>query len=132
MKTTSRVPTLSTPAPPGSVSGDVSTTFRLPAAMLAHADLLARTLRPPPGGKLTRSNVLRAALERGLIELEHDLVNDIDDTIRRRSGNSELPSLEEVGAEIDSRNVAADLAAVLAELDAMRARVAALTTEGVE
>lgn len=76
---------------------DVSTTFRLPGALLARADELAARLPAPPGVKLSRSSVLRAALERGLSGLEADAA---------RTG---LPP--------------PDLAGLAVELDALRARV---------
>jgi len=81
---------------------EVSCTFRCPATLIERADAIAAL--PPSGGEtLNRSSVLRAALAAGLTVLEQR-----------------------------SKAQPADLAGVLAELDAMRARVAALTTEGVE
>lgn len=90
---------------------DVSTTLRLPAALLARADELAARLTPPPGGRVSRSNVLRAALERGLSAMETD------------------------AGPVDGGSVATapDLRGLLAELDALRAKVAgALALPGVE
>lgn len=77
---------------------DVSTSIRLPGSLLTRADALAAVLPGPPGSKLTRSGVIRAALERGLSGLEAD-------------ASSSPPYLS----------------GVLAELDALRARVEALT-----
>jgi len=82
---------------------DVSTTLRLPAALLARADELAARIPAPPGGRVSRSNVLRAALDRGLSGLEAD------------------------AARATSTATPPDLSGVLAELDALRARVEALT-----
>ena len=85
-----------------SALSDVSCTFRCPAALIERADALAAL--PPSGGEtVNRSGVLRAALAAGLTVLEQR-----------------------------SKAQPADLAGVLAELDAMRARVAAVTTGGVE
>lgn len=85
-----------------SALSEVSCTFRCPASLIERADAIAAL--PPSGGEtLNRSSVLRAALAAGLTVLEQR-----------------------------SKAQPADLAGVLAELDAMRARVAALTTEGVE
>lgn len=81
---------------------EVSCTFRCPASLIERADAIAAL--PPSGGEtLNRSSVLRAALAAGLTVLEQR-----------------------------SKAQPADLAGVLAELDAMRARVAALTTGGGE
>jgi len=82
---------------------DVSTTLRLPAALLARADELAARIPAPPGGRVSRSNVLRAALDRGLSGLEAD------------AARARVPP---------------DLAGLAVELDALRARLAvALTVE---
>jgi len=110
----------------------------LSAEWIECADFLARSLTPPPGGYLTRTDVLQAALKRGLQDLTGDLVRDIDDTIRRQTGARELPSLEETLDEADRREVAhlaavdraavdraaVDRAAVLVELDALRSNLA--------
>ena len=96
-------------ARPVSDAADVSTTLRLPAAVLARADELAARLPPPPGGRVSRSNVLRAALDRGLAALEAD------------------------AARATSPATPPDLSGVLAELDTLRAKVAAMAgprTEG--
>jgi hypothetical protein len=82
---------------------DVSTSIRLPGSLLTRADALAALLPVPTGGKLTRSGVIRAALERGLSGLEAD------------------------AARATSTATPPDLSGVLAELDALRARVEALT-----
>ncbi len=76
---------------------DVSTSLRLPGSLLARADVLAGLLPGSPGSRLTRSGVIRAALDRGLAALE-----------------AEAPG---------SRSPAPDLAGLAAELDALRARV---------
>lgn len=91
-------------ARPVSTDPDVSTSLRLPGSLLSRADALAAVLPGPPGSKLTRSGVIRAALERGLTALE---------------------------AEATPSPSPPDLSAVLTELDALRARVvAALETAG--
>ena len=70
--------------------------------MLARIDAVAARLPPPPGGKVSRSNVLRAALDRGLSSLEADT------------------------ARPTSPAGPANIADLLAELDALRAKVAAM------
>ena len=81
---------------------DVSTSIRLPGSLLTRADALAGMLPGPPGSKLTRSGVIRAALDRGLAALEAD------------------------AARATSPATPPDLSGVLAELDALRAKVAAM------
>lgn len=78
---------------------DVSTSIRLPGSLLTRADALAALLPGPPGSKLTRSGVIRAALERGLSGLEAD------------AERAALPAAP------------ADLAGLAAELDALRVRL---------
>jgi hypothetical protein len=153
------------------VADDVSTTFRLPAAWIARADALTAQLPPPAGGKLTRSNVLRAALERGLDDLEEAVArsNDVQehytpmelaimavDALPRTPDNADAldalrdqiealspmpPPLDVIAADVAERGgkqrsapgpatstaTPPDLSGVLAELDALRARVEALT-----
>lgn len=82
---------------------DVSTSIRLPGSLLTRADALAAVLPSPVGVRLNRSGVLRAALERGLSGLEADAA---------RAAPGATPP---------------DLSGVLAELDALRARVEVLT-----
>lgn len=77
---------------------DVSTTLRLPSSLLVRADTLAGLLPAPPGGRVSRSGVLRAALERGL-----------------------------TGLEVDTRRAAApppDLLTLATELESLRSRLA--------
>jgi len=149
------------------VADDVSTTFRLPAAWIARADALTAALPAPAGGKLTRSNVLRAALDRGLSGLEDDMdrvhnelhylspmeeaLMALDALVSRTPDNaaaldalrdqiealSPMPHLAGIVADVAERGKHArsaraaetppDLSGVLAELDALRARVEALT-----
>jgi len=90
-------------ARPVSTDPDVSTSLRLPGSLLTRADALAAVLPSPVGVRLNRSGVLRAALERGLSGLEAD------------------------AARATSTATPPDLSGVLAELDALRARVEALT-----
>lgn len=83
------------------MTDDAATTLRLPAVLLARADNLTARLPAPAGGKLSRSNVLRAALDRGLTDLE---------------------------VEVTRPTSPPDLAALAAEVDALRLRIEALST----
>lgn len=78
---------------------DVTTTIRSPRALMDRLDVLARR----NGGMRTQSDVIRWALTRGVETLEAEL-----------QVSPPLP-------------VVSDLSSVLAELDALRARVAALS-----
>lgn len=95
------------PGAPVSDADDVPTSLRLPRALVARLDALAARLGADPtlaaafGGRVSRSAVLRAALDRGVSALEADA----------RPGGAGGP---------------VDAAAVLAELDALRVKVAAL------
>lgn len=86
---------------PMSTSKDAATTLRLPTELLARVDRLAEHLAGPDG-KASRSVALRVAIERGIAALEAD---------------GAKPATLTPGD-------------VLAELDALRARVAALATAG--
>lgn len=78
---------------------DVSTSIRLPGSLLTRADALAALLPGPPGSKLTRSGVIRAALERGLSGLEADAA--------RPAGTSDLAG---IAAELAALRVRLDIA----------------------
>jgi len=81
---------------------DVSTSIRLPGSLLTRADALAALLPGPPGSKLTRSGVIRAALERGLSGLEGDAERAV-----RPAGTSDLSA---IAADLEALRVRLDIA----------------------
>jgi predicted transcriptional regulator len=80
-------------------SADLATSIRLPGDLVARADALAERRAVLLGERASRSAVLRLAIERGIATLE------------REAAELEAPSTR---------------AALLAELDALRERVAVL------
>lgn len=84
-------------------SDEVPTSIRLPRAVLAVADELAARRAALTGERASRSAVLRLALERGIASLE------------REAAELEAPSTR---------------ASILAELEALRERVAVLSPGG--
>jgi hypothetical protein len=89
-------------ARPVSTDPDVSTSLRLPGSLLTRADALAAVLPGPPGSKLTRSGVIRAALERGLSGLEGDA-----ERAARPAGTSDLSA---IAADLEALRVRLDIA----------------------
>jgi predicted DNA-binding protein len=82
---------------------DVATSIRLPRELLARADAVAERRAARLGERASRSAVLRLALERGIGVLERE------------------------AAALDASS---SKAAMLAELEALRVRVAALAADG--